>query len=420
MHPHRNGSGTRRFATAALVGLCAVALAACGSTSATWQGAGSKPSSTGNAFTATVTTPSNGATDVPAATEIKFETSGTATTAVQLTDADGKTVEGAPRADGSSWVPQEALDYATSYTVKVTATGADGKTSTGTSRFTTMDKPGNTSHMISQMGDNQVYGVAAPIVLTFTKPVPESARAAVQRRFFVQSTPAQPGAWNWFSATEVHYRPQQYWQVGTKISLRALFQGVPLGSDLYGQNDLTVDASIEPHALGIVVDDKTKTVTVSQDGKVIKTIPASLGKASTPSSSGNMVVMTRNTQEIFDSSTTGTPVNAPGGYKETVYYPLRLTWDGQYIHAAPWSVGQQGRYDVSHGCTNIAQDAAKWLYNITHIGDPVVVKNTGATLKWGDGWTDWNRSWDQYVQGSAIPYAASSTPPLPTPAPSSS
>ncbi len=155
---------------------------------------------------------------------------------------------------------------------------------------------------------------------------------------------------------------------------------------------------------------------MTQDGKVVKTVPASLGKAKTPSSSGNMVVMTRAQQEVFDSSTSGIPVNSPGGYRETVYYPLRLTWGGQYIHAAPWSVGQQGRFDVSHGCTNIAPDAAQWLYNVSHIGDPVIVKNTGSPLTWGDGWTDWNRDWNEYVKGSAIPY----TPAAPSPAPSAS
>jgi lipoprotein-anchoring transpeptidase ErfK/SrfK len=336
---------------------------------------------------------------------------------VELTNAgSGNTVDGEPRPDGSSWVPAQALRYATKYTAKVTATGSDGTTATSTINFTTMAEPGNTSHMISNMGDNQVYGVGAPIVLTFTKGIPEAARAAVQRRLFVQSTPAQEGAWNWFSDKEVHFRSKDFWQVGTKISIRGLFRGVALGNGLYGDDDLSIDASIVPSALRIDIDDKTKTLTVTQDGKVIKTVPASLGKATTPSSSGNMVIMTRATQEIFDSSTNGVPVNSPGGYKETVYYPLRLTWDGQYIHAAPWSVGQQGRFDVSHGCTNIAPDAAKWLYEISHVGDPVTVKNTGSPLQWTDGWTDWDRPWEEYIKGSAIPY----TPPLPAPAPSTS
>ncbi|OLB77428.1 MAG: hypothetical protein AUI14_15900 [Actinobacteria bacterium 13_2_20CM_2_71_6] len=417
MRPHATTpSLAGRTAAAVLVG-AVLALSACSSSSSHWNGGGGGNTNDGGKVTATISAPADGATDVPAAAEIAFHTKNAKNASVEVKNASsGAQVDGTMRPDGSAWVPAQALRYAMKYTAKVTATGNDGTTATGTVTFTTMAEPGNTSHMISNMGDNQLYGIGAPIVLTFTKSIPEAARAAVQRRLFVQSTPAQEGVWNWFSDKEVHYRPHEYWQVGTKIAIHALFRGVPLGNGLYGDDDLDIDASIVPSALRIDIDDATKTLTVTQDGKVIKTVPASLGKATTPSSSGNMVIMTRAEQEIFDSSTNGIPVNGPGGYRETVYYPLRLTWDGQYIHAAPWSVGQQGRFDVSHGCTNIAPDAAKWLYGIVHIGDPVTVKNTGSQLQWGNGWSDWDHDWNEYVKGSAIPY----TPPAPTPAPSAS
>jgi lipoprotein-anchoring transpeptidase ErfK/SrfK len=402
---------------AVLAVAAALGLSACASSPSTrWNGSGGGNTNDGGKVSASITAPASGGTDVPAAIEIAYRTSNAKSSSVQLTDASGANVDGKLRGDGTSWVPALSLKYATKYTAKVTATGADGKTADATATFTTMAAPGNTSHMISNMGDNQVYGIGAPVVLTFTKSIPQSARAAVQKRLFVESTPAQEGAWNWFSDKEVHFRPKEFWQTGTKISLRALFRGVPLGNGLYGDDDLTIDASIVTSALRIDVDDQTKTLTVTQDGKVIKSIPASLGKASTPSSSGNMVIMTRAEQEIFDSSTNGIPVDSPGGYRETVYYPLRLTWDGQYIHAAPWSTNAQGSYDVSHGCTNISMDNAKWLYGIAHVGDPVTVKNTGSPLQWADGWTDWDHGFEEYVKGSAIPYAAQA----PTPAPSTS
>ena len=422
MQPNRTGPTGRTIAVPArrlIAGLAlfsALALAACNSTSARWQPAGSKPpAAKGDTVAATVTGPANGATDVPASTEITFTADHATSTKVQVSNAGtGATVDGSMRDDGSSWVPQQALKYGTKYNVKVTATGKDGKTADGTSSFTTMAQPASTSHMISNVGDNLQYGVGAPVVLTFTKPIPEAARAAVQKRFWVQTTPAQEGAWSWFSATEVHYRPKDFWKTGTKISLRLLFRGVPLGNGMYGDDDLTVDASIVDKDLRISVDDKTKTLTVTQDGQVVKTMPASLGKPSTPSSSGNMVIMTRATSEVFDSATVGIMPGNPDYYKETINWPLRLTWGGQYIHSAPWSVGQQGSDDVSHGCTNIAPDNAQWLYNQVHIGDPVTVKNTGAPLKWGDGWTDWNESFDDYVKGSAIPYAPTAAAPSAT------
>jgi lipoprotein-anchoring transpeptidase ErfK/SrfK len=200
----------------------------------------------------------------------------------------------------------------------------------------------------------------------------------------------------------VHYRPQSHWQPGTTISIRAAIGGLDLGNGVVGRADLTQTVSITSHPLTITIDNTTKEMTVTRDGAVVRTMPVSLGKDSTPSSSGQMVVMTRETEAIFDSSTYGVPVDSPEGYRETVYYPLRLTWGGQYIHAAPWSEGDQGVSNVSHGCTNISTDNAQWLYQQTHVGDPVTVEHTTRSLNWGDGWTDWDRDWSAYLKGSAL------------------
>jgi hypothetical protein len=114
-----------------------------------------------------------------------------------------------------------------------------------------------------------------------------------------------------------------------------------------------------------------------------------------------------------------------------VHYAMRLTWGGEYIHAAPWSVRDQGVRNVSHGCVNVATGNAHWLYDSTHIGDPVVVRGTEVPLSNGNGWTAWNIPWSEYVKGSALPVdpqlaavvstpesvsASATTPPPPPPA----
>jgi len=144
----------------------------------------------------------------------------------------------------------------------------------------------------------------------------------------------------------------------------------------------------------------------------------SFGKPSSPSASGNMIIMIKNEWEWFDSSSFGVPSDSPDGYRTKVYWPQRLTWDGEYIHAAPWSEKDQGKRNVSHGCTNISMAHAQWLWQQTRIGDPVIIKGTEQRLKWGNGWSDWDRPWEEYVKGSAIPY----TPPAldPSAAPSGS
>jgi lipoprotein-anchoring transpeptidase ErfK/SrfK len=389
-----------RLATVtALLSVLTLAAACTSGASATWEGNGSPTTSAHGSTAATITAPANGATDVATGTEIAF--TGDADAKVSLTSADGKAVDGGPGPDKSTWVPSQQLDYDTQYT----ATISSGGTPSSTVKFTTMAKPAKLTAVHSFMGDGQVFGVAVPIVITLDHDVTAAQRAAVQKRLAVTSTPAQGGAWNWFSGHEVHYRPKAYWEPGTKLAVDIKTGGVDMGDGYFGRNDLTVDASIATDSLQITVDDKIHEVTIEQGGKVVKTMPASLGKKSTPSSSGAMVIMTRKPQEIFDSSlgTGGTPVAAPGGYRELVYYTMRLTWDGQFIHAAPWSVKSQGHTDVSHGCTNVSTANAKWIYEHSHVGDPVTVKNTTRKLVWGDGWTDWDVSWDTYIKGSAIP-----------------
>jgi lipoprotein-anchoring transpeptidase ErfK/SrfK len=404
-----------------LVLVGALALAGCsGNPSTRWKGPGSEPGSSGGApagpvANATINTPADGATNVSTAVEVAYAATNASSTSVSLTDASGASVSGALRGDGSAWLPDKQLKYGTQYTLKVTATGADGKAATATSTFTTMAKPGSLARVSSIVGDGQVIGVGMMMIVSFGVDVAKDKRADVQKRLFVTSDPPQEGVWNWFSSKEVHFRPKTYWKAGTKISLRAAVGGLSVGGKWYAEKDIAIRATVGSKLL-MEIDNKTKLMTVTKDGSVIKTIPVSLGKSSTPSDSGNFIVMVKNPWEWFDSSTYGVPVDGPGGYRTKVYWPQRITWSGQYVHAAPWSEKDQGKRNVSHGCVNISLALGEWLYSITHIGDPVIVRNTESKVKYGDGWTDWELSWEQYLKGSAIPYSPPTSPPANSPA----
>ena len=400
----------RRWRLFGLAAALAVAMtsAGCGGSGNEWKTPGGSESGATQApvASATITAPTDGASNVSTAAEIAYTTEQATNTTIELTDAAGAAIEGAPRTDGSSWVPSKQLKYGTQYTAKVTATGSDGKSDTKTSTFTTMSKPGSLARVSSVIGDNQVVGVGMPMIISLGVEVPKDKRAELQKRLFVTSDPPQEAVWNWFSAKELHYRPKVYWKSGTKLSMRAALGGVSFGGKWYGERDVTVTATVGAKLI-MDVDNATKQMTVTKDGELLKTIPVSLGKSGTPSDSGHLIVMVKNEWEWFDSSTYGVPVDSADGYRTKVEWPQRITWSGQYIHAAPWSVRDQGVRNVSHGCVNVSLDLGKWLWSITHIGDPVIVKNTEAKVKYGDGWTDWEMSWAQYVKGSAIPY----TPP---------
>ncbi|MFB9414828.1 Ig-like domain-containing protein [Dactylosporangium matsuzakiense] len=399
-----------------LLVVSALALTACSNSDTSWKSPGGGTGGSGgpaaDAKKIRISAPADGAKDVTTGLDLVFDAPATAE--VTLQDATGAAVTGtvvqqqstrppsagpsasAAPVDGVHWVPDKQLKWATEYTATVKSDGATGEV-----KFTTMAKPSNFVRVTSQIGDNQVVGVGMPMILSFANDIPKDARAGVQRRLFMSSDPPQEGVWNWFSAKEVHFRPKEYWQAGTKLKLRAALGGVSMGGKTYAEKDLTVDATVGKRLI-MDVDNTTKKMTITEDGVVIKTMPVSLGKPSNPSDSGNFIVMVKNEWEWFDSSTYGVPVDSPDGYRTKVQYPQRITWSGQYIHAAPWSVDDQGRRNVSHGCVNISLELAQWLYTVTHLGDPVIVKNTEERVKYGDGWTDWELPWDQYVKGSAL------------------
>jgi lipoprotein-anchoring transpeptidase ErfK/SrfK len=378
----------------------ALALSACtsdgGGKGPSWQGSGES----GPKAAATITEPKADAKDVPAATAISFTTSEAKETTVELKDSAGETVEGELQADGRTWLPAGALEYGETYTATVTATGDDDKPATATSTFTTMAKPANQVRISSFLGDNQVVGVGMPLIVKFSRAIPEDYRDDVQRRMTVTSKPAQEGIWHWVSPTEVRYRPKEFWQANSTVTYRVQAGGLPLGDGWYGRSDLSVDIKIGPSFV-MTVENRTKTMTVTRDGQVIKKILVSLGKKATPSSSGTMVVIEKLRHTVFD---TREELGPEEGYRTEIDYAQRITWGGEFIHAAPWSEGVQGRSNVSHGCVNVSMKDGNWLFANTRIGDPITVKGTERKLQNGNGWTDWNMSWDEYVKGSALPY----------------
>jgi lipoprotein-anchoring transpeptidase ErfK/SrfK len=406
-------------AVVALVVVTPLALAACGSgdddTKAEKPAWVASPSSsvaasgqpesgtndTGGATAVSLTvTPATGKKNVPISAEIGFKVTGGEVKTVELKDEGGKAVAGALRADGSSWVPAKPLKNSKKYAATVTAVDAAGQVKTQTTSFTTMAKPGKSTGTGLYLFDDRTYGVAMPVVVEFNPGIKKKDRAAVQNRMFVKSEPAQPGTWSWTSSgTQAYYRAPEYWKTGTTLTVRIALGGLPTGGGRYGDRDRSATAKIG-RSFVMKVDNKTKKMTVVQDGETIKTIPVSLGKPSTPSSSGTMVVMEKKAATVFDTTAELGPEE---GYRTDIEYAQRITWSGQYIHSAPWSVGSQGRRNVSHGCVNVSPSNARWLFDKTLIGDPITVRGTEDKLDEGNGWTPWDLSWKEFVKGSALP-----------------
>lgn len=282
-------------------------------------------------------TPGDRTKDVPVSAEIGTRVAGGRVTSVRITDDKGKEVKAEPREDGSGWVPSTTLAPKRTYTAEVTATGDSGKTTTRTITFTTSPKstrPAVTSTLY--FADKQTYGTAMPVTVAFDPPIPKEARADVQRRLFVKTDPPQPGVWSWVSdGSQVYYRAPDFWRPGTKISVRSGLEGLPIGKEYVGDADRRATSTIG-RQVSLEIDNATKQMTVMRDGKAIRKIPVSLGKPSTPTSSGKMVIMEKHQFTTFDTRGSADP------YVVDVEDAQRLTWGGEFIHGAPWSEGDQG------------------------------------------------------------------------------
>ena len=217
-------------------------------------------------------------------------------------------------------------------------------------------------------------GAAKPIYINFARPIAD--RALAQAAVHISSVPPVPGRFYWTNDTQLRWRPQDFWPAGTVVNIDA-------GGTKSG---FTV-----PEQLVATIDDATHQMTVSRNGKVEKTIPVSMGMSggghATPN--GTYYVLEKFPTIVMDSSTYGVPVDSANGYKLNVQLAVRIDNSGNFVHSAPWSVADQGKRNVSHGCINISPDNAKWFYDNFGSGDAIVVKNSKGTYTQPDGASDW-------------------------------
>ncbi len=251
-------------------------------------------------------------------------------------------------------------------------------------------------------GDGAVVGVGQAVSLRLGTPVTDrAARAALERQLVVVTVPAVLGAWHWTSPTELRYRGATLWPAGTRVSVTAAVQHVPVAPGVWAGGRRTTSFSVGA-ALTSVVDVQAHTMTVSRDGAVLRVLKASTGKPGFETRSGTFVVLEKFADRVMDSATVDLPPGTPA-YRTAVKDAVRLTSSGTFTHGAPWSVASQGRRNVSHGCVNLAPDDAHWFFEQARRGDVVTVVGSPAGPNLSDaGSQDWNLTFDQWVAGSAL------------------
>jgi len=320
---------------------------------------------------------------------------------VSMSATGGASIDGELSADKSVWTATSGLKPKTTYTVSATAVNADGAPTSTTSTLRTLTPKDTANYTV--IPSSGVVGVGMPVVVQFVSPVDKDKRADVEKRVKVTATPAVKGTWGWLDGRQLIFRPSKYWKTGTKVHVTADVAGIETKKNLWTSTNADTTFTVGS-AMVSTVNTKTHRMTVTRNGKVLRVLKVSTGRPGkdTETRSGIKVILSRESVHIMDSTTIGIPKGQPGYYRETTQWAMRLTWSGEFLHSAPWSVGSQGTSNVSHGCTNLSPSDAKWLFDRSKMGD--VVKFVGSTrsLEEYNGYTMWNQSSAQWGAKSAL------------------
>jgi lipoprotein-anchoring transpeptidase ErfK/SrfK len=254
--------------------------------------------------------------------------------------------------------------------------------------------------------DGLQVGVGQPIVVKFDHSITGlGAQQSVVSHLTVAMSKPVPGGWYWFSPTELHFRPTNYWPAGEQVRLTGNLNGWDAGGGRWGEGSLVDSFSIGPARVS-VANLATHQMTVTLNGAVVATYPISGGRPQYPTMNGTHLVLDRESVVHMVSSTVGIPVNSPNGYDEFVYDDVHISDSGEYVHAAPWSVGDQGFVNVSHGCINLSNGNAKSFYDFSRVGDIVQVVGGPRPPAQGDhGVMDWSETL-QWMPGKVVALTA--------------
>ena len=323
---------------------------------------------------------------------------------ITLSTSDGAPVNGVISRDRTTFTVTAAMDYATSYTWAGSAVGRDGKAVPLAGSFTTVDPQTRVNGQF-QLTDGQVVGVAAPIIMQFDADIGDDAKPAVERALTVTTTPTVEGGWAWLpdevGGSRVHWRTRDYYPAGTKVHVAATTYGVDFGDGAFGARNSTLDVEIGRRQV-VKADVSSHRIQVLTDAGVILDLPASYGEADLPRNitrSGIHVV-----SEKYEDFYMSNP--AAGYFDAHERFAVRISNNGEFIHANPSTTGVQGSSNVTNGCINLSTDNAQQYFDTAIYGDPVEVTGTSVELSYADGdiW-DWVVNWDDWRAMSAVPPA---------------
>ncbi|WP_344968471.1 L,D-transpeptidase [Salinactinospora qingdaonensis] len=362
--------------------------------------------------------PQDGASEVAPDTPITVTADNGTISDVTVTgpeEADPDSVDaitGTLSEDETEWTSDWTLTPGTEFTVTATGESEAGETTEVVSSFSTLTATEGKRLELkanTPVSDTEV-GVGMPVMVEFDYPVQN--KAAVEAAMEVTSEKPAQGAWNWFSDKRLVFRTKEYWEPFQKVTVDMHLAGVEAADGVYGIENHRLEFTVGRSQISNIDEDNSH-MTVERGGQQVKEFPVSLGRATTheyTTTSGTHLTMSRETDFRMSNGTLGVPEDDPEYYDIEVDYGVRISWSGEYLHSMP-SNNQLGEANTSHGCINMSLEGARWFYQNTLLGDPVVITGTDRILPVENGWGYWQRSWEDWVANSAVGEADDTTQP---------
>jgi lipoprotein-anchoring transpeptidase ErfK/SrfK len=444
-------SMARRQTGLIVLGMAAIVITACSPTRPATPSATPSPRASSTPASKLVATgppsvsvtPADGAAGVGLDAGIQVSAQNATVSSVSVDDngAD-ETLDWVPSDGGGQWAYSGPLDLDATYAVTATAVSPDGAETVATSTFHTITSANRLLTSVLYVSSGDTVGIGMPIELQFNTPIAPADQAGIIAHIAVISNPVQPGGWYWFDDEDVHYRPENFWQSGTQVTVDADLNGVAAGDGYWGLGDWSMSFSVGAAHLTLV-DTQTRTFYVydgdsASTGQLLDTWPTNTGKPGYDTISGTLVVLYHEPVVVMNSCQTFHTPAACGGdpsdtYNEAVYDDTAVSADGYFIHAAPWvcygdscSLWPYGDTNSSHGCINLSTDNAVTYYSWSQVGDPVEVVGSTLSASYSDGEGDWQTPWSEWVPGgqdvpsNATPPAAPPPTNVGTPTPAAS
>ncbi|MDD4868090.1 MAG: Ig-like domain-containing protein, partial [Mycobacterium sp.] len=227
--------------------------------------------------------PGDHAEDVDPVEHVLVKADAGTLTEVRMVNENGKSIPGVMTPDAIAWKPTVPLGYGRTYTLTVSSRGSNGVVATQKSSFTTL-RPSNqtkvsfTTTSEASLQDGGTYGVGTVIVAHFDEKIAD--RATAERHLTVTTDPPLQGSWFWVDDQHAHWRPEHYYPPGARVTADATIYGIGLGNGIFGQQDERVSFGIGDAHVSIA-DDVTKQVSVYDNGRLVRTMPTSMGMGGT-------------------------------------------------------------------------------------------------------------------------------------------